>query len=591
MRKLQIDKLIQSLANWINKYPKATVSHKIDLNILKEYSTSQDEYSKLLAEYEKMRKYYIFLRVKKSRGMLTEYQLKSCKEANIGEIFGYSDKEESLAKKYRINPQKIHYIISHYGSMEDFIVAYRTGKLSERDYSILKDNLRFYIDIDLAENRNYDLLLKSIYALSNKESKVPTLVSHSSLDKALKLLTPKQFDIIKSRYGLDGNSPKFQTVIAKEYNVTHQNIQQLENSILKKLISSSLITTISPYQVFKSPDEKERFEKLWNVIYSSNIIFYPDEEYNKEPSNIDEDAFHELVSYFKEKTELQKKLSLSIDNLHLAPRVLTNLKMAGIITIGDLISYSSIELIHTAGLSKIGINNIQNKLQNLDLSLKENYVPDTEKDDSLKINLRKSDAVLSLDIGSLYLSNRAYYALRRYGISTIGDLTALSNQELMNIPGMGTKTINEIQTKLNDMDLHLLQVEDISALDQQSKEILLTRSIDALNLSSPTSKALKAAEVFTIGDLVQLSSKSLMKLKGLGKISVNEIQFRLQNSGLSLLNFAEEKRLEDVRKKKSELEMEIKDLERKTREAKKLLASYEKILDNGKNNPQDFKDK
>ena len=594
MRKLQIDKLIQSLANWINKYPKATVSRRIDLNILKEYSSSQDEYSRLLTEYEKMRKYYSYLIAKKSRGVLTEEQLNSCKEANISKIFGYSNKVEHLAKTYRINSQKINYIISHYGSMEDFIEAYRNGELNEKDFKILKENLRLYIDIDLTENRNYDLLLKSIYALYNRESKFPILVSYSSLENALKLLTPKQFDIIKSRYGLDENSPKFQHEIAKEYNVTHQNIYQVENSILKKLVSSSLITTISPYQFFKSPEEQEKLEKLWNIIFGSNIIFYPDKEYSQEPSNIDENTFHELISYFKEskeKAELSEKLSLSIENLHLAPRVLTNLKKAGIVTISDLISHSGIELIHTAGLSEKGVNNIQNKLQNLDLSLKEDYVADTIKDVSMEVEPQKSDVILSLDIGTLYLSNKGYNLLRKFGVSTIGDLIALSKQELVNIPGMGTKTMNEIQTKLNDMDLHLLQIDDISALDQQSKEIMLTRSIDALNLSNPTSKALKAAKILTIGDLVQLSSKALMKIRGLGKISVNEIQFRLQDAGFSLLNFAEEKRLEDVRNKKAELEFEIKNLEKRTREAKKLLASYEKILNNDRNNSQDFKDR
>lgn len=59
---------------------------------------------------------------------------------------------------------------------------------------------------------------------------------------------------------------------------------------------------------------------------------------------------------------------------------------------------------------------------------------------------------LSASIKDLHLSLRAYNCLRRAGISTIAELIECSDEELLKIRGMGLVSLEEIKTKLNNLD-------------------------------------------------------------------------------------------------------------------------------------------
>ena len=64
----------------------------------------------------------------------------------------------------------------------------------------------------------------------------------------------------------------------------------------------------------------------------------------------------------------------------------------------------------------------------------------------------------------------------------------------------------------------------------------MERPIDVLELSERPRNCLKRAQVNTIGELVQKSEIDLLAITNFGQKSLDEVRFRLDEHGLSLLS-------------------------------------------------------
>jgi DNA-directed RNA polymerase subunit alpha len=62
---------------------------------------------------------------------------------------------------------------------------------------------------------------------------------------------------------------------------------------------------------------------------------------------------------------------------------------------------------------------------------------------------------LSLPIEELDVSQRALNSIKRMGITTIGDLVRLTEEDLKSTKNVGRKPINEIKEALKQMGLYL----------------------------------------------------------------------------------------------------------------------------------------
>ena len=78
-----------------------------------------------------------------------------------------------------------------------------------------------------------------------------------------------------------------------------------------------------------------------------------------------------------------------------------------------------------------------------------------DSDDSTSKNSTHDIVIEDLDF-----SVRTYYCLKRAGINTIGDLVAKSEDEMMKVRNLGKKSLEEVISKLEDMELSLADVED-----------------------------------------------------------------------------------------------------------------------------------
>ena len=71
------------------------------------------------------------------------------------------------------------------------------------------------------------------------------------------------------------------------------------------------------------------------------------------------------------------------------------------------------------------------------------------------VSLQGSSTCGDASIDRLELSARAEHCLQRAGITTIGELCAMSEEELSKLRNMGKKTVEEVKAKLRKMGYEL----------------------------------------------------------------------------------------------------------------------------------------
>jgi DNA-directed RNA polymerase subunit alpha len=70
------------------------------------------------------------------------------------------------------------------------------------------------------------------------------------------------------------------------------------------------------------------------------------------------------------------------------------------------------------------------------------------------------DKVTEMQIEEMELSVRSYNCLKRAGISTVGELCAKTQDEMMKVRNLGRKSLDEVVEKLSEMGLSFRESED-----------------------------------------------------------------------------------------------------------------------------------
>ncbi len=96
------------------------------------------------------------------------------------------------------------------------LISLETPVYTEKDSSVLGEFI---------EDKNYRSPDEIVIEKSLKED----------INNVLKTLTPKEADIIKYRFGLDGRRPMSLKEIGNKYNLTKERIRQIEKKALKRL--------------------------------------------------------------------------------------------------------------------------------------------------------------------------------------------------------------------------------------------------------------------------------------------------------------------------------------------------------------------
>ena len=215
----------------------------------------------------------------------------------------------------------------------------------------------------------------------------------------------------------------------------------------------------------------------------------------------------------------------SIEELHLSNRSINALSGARVRTIGEVRQLvESRQLTSIRGLGEKSILEIKESLAQAkihDVSEVEAHAYVTP--DRNAASFSKEDAIEKLD-----LSVRSFNALTNAGFQTIGEVLQLVDSgQLGRIRALGRKSISEIKGELAQVkfteDLGIEANTD-TTLNQNYILISLKDSIEALNLTTDSLRALARADIRTVEDLLQfVESGNLQTVRELGIQCILEI--------------------------------------------------------------------
>jgi len=155
--------------------------------------------------------------------------------------------------------------------------------------------------------------------------------------------------------------------------------------------------------------------------------------------------------------------------------------------------------------------------------------------------------ILEIPISDFELSVRSRNCLKKMGILSLGDLLRITEAELLSYKNFGETSLVEIKRILDTKGLTLgMAVEETaaaaaaaaaageSAAAAGAANDVLEKSMDDLELSVRSRRALSRLGVDTLVDLIQKTEAELLGCKNFGVTSLNEIKDRLSTFGLGL---------------------------------------------------------
>ncbi len=152
--------------------------------------------------------------------------------------------------------------------------------------------------------------------------------------------------------------------------------------------------------------------------------------------------------------------------------------------------------------------------------------------------------LLGRPVTDFELSVRSRNCLQAMNINSLGDLTEVSEQELLAGKNFGETSLMEIRELLAAHGLrigqHLHKIHSREHVVDQSlspeEQAMMNKLVVDLNLSVRSRKCMSRLNIQTIGQLVQRTPDELLASRNFGVTSLNEIRQKLGEVGIRLRN-------------------------------------------------------
>ena len=118
-----------------------------------------------------------------------------------------------------------------------------------------------------------------------------------------------------------------------------------------------------------------------------------------------------------------------------------------------------------------------------------------------------------------------------------GEMAAITEAALSSAKeavSLGAKVLNEHLNLFVDLSDEAYHTEIMVEKDDNGKEKILEMTIEELDLSVRSFNCLKRAGINTVEDLISKSEEEMMKVRNLGKKSLEEVISKLQSLGFNL---------------------------------------------------------
>jgi DNA-directed RNA polymerase subunit alpha len=152
--------------------------------------------------------------------------------------------------------------------------------------------------------------------------------------------------------------------------------------------------------------------------------------------------------------------------------------------------------------------------------------------------------VMEIPITDFELSVRSRNCLKRMNIRTLGDLTRVTESQLLASKNFGETSLEEIKVIMTAKGLRIGQSleqgqnYEFRYRPQQNlspeEQAVLNKPVTDLNLSVRARKCMNRLNITTLGELIQRTADELLEAKNFGMTSLNEVRDRLQQHNLKL---------------------------------------------------------
>lgn len=229
-----------------------------------------------------------------------------------------------------------------------------------------------------------------------------------------------------------------------------------------------------------------------------------------------------------------KKLSAKIHSDEPTKLVRIETEGEGEITAGDIIGDADVEILnpdlHIATLSKNGTFNME-----ITLSKGRGYVP-AEK------NKEPGQPIGIIPVDSIYTPvTKVNYYVENTRVGQVTDYDKLTLEIWTNgsikpdeAASLGAKILNEHLNLFINLTKHVSDVEIMVEKEEDKKEKMLEMTIEELDLSVRSYNCLKRAGINTVEELTEKTEEDMMKVRNLGKKSLEEVQQKLESLDLNL---------------------------------------------------------
>ncbi len=177
-------------------------------------------------------------------------------------------------------------------------------------------------------------------------------------------------------------------------------------------------------------------------------------------------------------------------------------------------------------------------LKDAEASLTMYYNPEAE------LASNRFNQVLEIPVTDFELSVRSRNCLKKMNIKTLGDLTRVSEQQLLSSKNFGETSLNEIKIILTAKSLRVGQALEQGASGErrfiptqqlsEAEQALLNKPVSDLNLSVRARKCMNRLGIASLGELIHRSADELLEAKNFGMTSLNEVREKLRQMGLNL---------------------------------------------------------
>ncbi|QDU45174.1 tetratricopeptide repeat protein [Symmachiella dynata] len=166
-------------------------------------------------------------------------------------------------------------------------------------------------------------------------------------------------------------------------------------------------------------------------------------------------------------------------------------------------------------------------------------------DEDVMKSQRRLNQDLMTPVTDFELSVRSRNCLQKMGVRNLGDLTELSETDLLGGKNFGETSLIEIREMMESKGLRLgqsaprdkprdyqIRNDDLSPQEQA----LLNRPVADLNLSVRARKCMSRLGINTLAELTSRTPDELLESKNFGVTSLNEVRRKLTDIGIKLRN-------------------------------------------------------